>query len=102
MVIWIIGMSASGKTTIGKKIYEKLKYSKEKWIFLDGDVFRNILGEDLGHTLEDRKKNAYRISRLCEYLNLQNINVIASVLSIFHDNQTLILSFIRHLTKREL
>lgn len=80
-------MSASGKTTIGKKIYEKLKYSKEKWIFLDGDIFRNILGEDLGHTIEDRRKNAYRISKFCEFLNLQNINVIASVLSIFHDNQ---------------
>ena len=87
MVIWIIGMSASGKTTIGKKLYEKLKYSKEKWIFLDGDIFRNILGDDLGHTIEDRKKNALRISKFCEFLNLQNINVIASVLSIFHDNQ---------------
>ena len=87
MVIWIIGMSSSGKTTIGKKFYQKLKYSKEKWIFIDGDIFRNILGEDLGHTIEDRKKNAYRLSKFCEYLNLQNINVVASVLSIFHDNQ---------------
>ena len=41
-----------------KKIYEKLKHSDEKWIFLDGDTFRNILGEDLGHTIEDRRKNA--------------------------------------------
>ena len=87
MVIWLIGMSASGKTTIGKEMYEKLKYSKEKWVLLDGDVFRNILGEDLGHTLADRKKNAYRISKFCEFLNLQNINIIACVLSIFHDNQ---------------
>ena len=87
MIIWLIGMSASGKTTIGKKIYEKLKHSNEKWIFLDGDVFRNILGEDLGHSIEDRKKNAYRISRFCEFLSSQNINVIACVLSIFHDNQ---------------
>ncbi len=80
-------MSASGKTTIGKKLYEKLKYSKEKWIFLDGDNFRNILADDLGHTIEDRKKNAYRITRFCQFLNNQNINVIASVLSIFHENQ---------------
>ena len=87
MIIWLIGMSASGKTTLGKKIYEKLKNSNEKWIFLDGDIFRNILGEDLGHTIEDRRKNAYRISRFCEFLNSQNINVIACVLSIFHDNQ---------------
>ena len=87
MTIWLIGMSASGKTTIGKKLFEKLSLSNEKWIFLDGDTFRNILGEDLGHTIEDRKKNAYRISRFCEYLSSQNINVLACVLSIFHDNQ---------------
>ena len=87
MVIWLIGMSASGKTTIGKKLYEKLNLSEEKWIFLDGDTFRNILGEDIGHTIEDRRKNAYRISRFCEFLSSQNINVIACVLSIFHDNQ---------------
>lgn len=80
-------MSASGKTTIGEKLYDKLLLSKEKWIFIDGDTFRNILGEDLGHTLEDRKINAYRISRFCEFLSSQNINVIACVLSLFHDNQ---------------
>jgi cytidine diphosphoramidate kinase len=87
MVIWLIGMSASGKTTIGKKLFNKLQSSNEKWIFLDGDTFRNVLGEDLGHTLEDRRKNAYRISRFCEYLNSQGINVLACVLSIFHENQ---------------
>lgn len=80
-------MSASGKTTIGKKLFEQLQNSNQKWVFLDGDTFRNILGEDLGHTIEDRRKNAYRISRFCEYLNSQNINVLACVLSIFHDNQ---------------
>jgi cytidine diphosphoramidate kinase len=87
MVIWIIGMSASGKTTIGKKLFETLENSSQKWVFLDGDTFRNILGEDLGHTLEDRRKNAYRMSRLCEYFASQGINVLACVLSIFHDNQ---------------
>ena len=87
MVIWIIGMSASGKTTIGKKLFETLENSSQKWVFLDGDTFRNILGEDLGHTIEDRRKNAYRISRLCEYFASQDINVLACVLSIFHDNQ---------------
>lgn len=87
MVIWLIGMSASGKTTIGKKLFEKLEQTDEKWIFLDGDTFRHILGEDLGHSIEDRKKNAFRISRFCEYLSSQGISVLACVLSIFHDNQ---------------
>lgn len=80
-------MSASGKTTIGKKLFERLTLSKEKWVFVDGDTFRNILDEDLSHSIEDRRKNAYRISRFCEYLSLQGVNVLACVLSIFHDNQ---------------
>lgn len=87
MVIWLIGMSASGKTTIGKKVFDKLLLSDEKWVFIDGDTFRNILGEDLGHTIEDRRKNAYRISRFCQFLHSQGINVLACVLSIFHENQ---------------
>ena len=87
MVVWLIGLSASGKTTIGTKLFQRLQDSAEKWIFLDGDTFRNIFGEDLGHTLEDRKKNAYRISRFCEYMSSQGVNVLACVLSIFHENQ---------------
>ena len=63
MIIWLIGMSASGKTTIGKKLFNQLQQSSEQWLFLDGDTFRNILGEDLGHSIDDRRKNAYRISR---------------------------------------
>jgi len=87
MVIWLIGMSASGKTTIGKKLFDRLSISRKNWIFLDGDIFRNILGEDIGYTIEDRRKNAYRISRFCEFLTNQGLNVIACVLSIFHENQ---------------
>lgn len=87
MVIWLIGMSASGKTTIGKKLHNQLELSGEKWVFIDGDVFRHILGEDLGHSFQERRKNAYRISRFCEFLSIQGVNVLACVLSIFHDNQ---------------
>jgi cytidine diphosphoramidate kinase len=88
MVIWLIGMSCSGKTTIGEKLFARLVGGNDKpWVFLDGDMFRNIMGEDLGHSLEDRSKNAYRISNLCKFLEMQGIDVVACVLSLFHDNQ---------------
>ena len=80
-------MSASGKTTIGRFLYQRLSDDSKPWVFIDGDTFRNILGEDLGHTIEDRERNAYRISRLCEFLDSQGINVLACVLSLFHQNQ---------------
>lgn len=87
MVIWIIGMSGSGKTTLGNEMYKILKSMDNNWVLLDGDMVRASLGEDLGHSIEDRRKNAYRISNLCKLLDAQGINVIACVLSIFHDNQ---------------
>lgn len=87
MIIWLIGMSASGKTTLGRKLFRKLSSSQKKWVFLDGDTFRNVLGEDLGHSVEDRRKNSYRISRFCEFLHSQGFQVLACVLSIFHDHQ---------------
>ena len=89
MVLWIIGMSGSGKTTLGKYIYNKLKPECKNLLFMDGDILREIMCNDLGHTLEDRKKNADRINRLCKYLDSNGINVIFALLSLFHENQKL-------------
>lgn len=83
MVIWIIGLSSSGKSKIAGLVYKKLKKKKTNTVWLDGDKVRNIYNDKLGHTLKDREKNAERISRLTKYFSDQNINVIASVLSNF-------------------
>ena len=58
MVIWIIGLSGSGKTTIGKLIYKSLLKKRKNTVFLDGDEMRAVWGNDLGHKLEGRKENA--------------------------------------------
>lgn len=79
-------MSASGKTTLGLEMHKILRSTGEKWVFLDGDILRKVF-RDSGHTIEERRKNAFRISDLCNVLDVQGINVIACVLSIFHDNQ---------------
>lgn len=86
-VCWIIGMSASGKTTLAKEMYKLLNNRSKNWIYLDGDTVRNIFGEDLGHTVEERKINAGRISMLCKGLAENGYNVLACVLSIFPENQ---------------
>jgi len=87
MVIWLIGMSGSGKTQIGKELSQKIKSKYPNTVFLDGDVFRSILGNDLGHTLEDRKKNADRMCKMCEFLESQGIHVVCAILSIFPESQ---------------
>ena len=40
-VIWITGLSGSGKSTV-KKVTEVLRKNGEKVIYLDGDELRNI------------------------------------------------------------
>ena len=88
MVIWLIGLSKSGKTTIAKKIKKKIKEKKKiNFFHIDGDVMRNIYNDKLGHTIKDRKINAERISKFCKLLSDQGINIIASVLSNFPDWQ---------------
>lgn len=84
-LIWITGLSGSGKTTIGKAVFEHLKKKYINTIFLDGDDFRNILGNDLGHTPKDRLENARRIHRMCKYLISQEINVVCATMSLYKE-----------------
>jgi cytidine diphosphoramidate kinase len=87
MVIWLIGLAGAGKTSIGKALYQRLKADNPSTVFLDGDQVREITGNDLGHTLEDRRKNGWRICRLCAYLEQQGIDVVCATLSQFHEQQ---------------
>src|SRR5882757_1142044 len=87
MVIWLIGLAGAGKTSIGKALYQRLKTERQSTVFLDGDLVREIMGNDLGHTLEDRRKNGWRICRLCSYLDKQGIDVVCATLNQFHEQQ---------------
>jgi adenylylsulfate kinase-like enzyme len=83
MVIWILGLSGSGKSYLSTKLKDVLQNDQEKFLILDGDVIRNVFDNDLGFSIEDRNINASRISKLALFLNQNNINVIVSVLSLF-------------------
>ena len=83
MVIWLIGLSGSGKTTIANKIVERLRQSNNKVVLLDGDLIRELFGNDVDHSIEGRRRNAERLSVLSKYLASQDIHVVAAVLSIF-------------------
>lgn len=87
MVFWIIGLAGAGKTTIAKALYAHLRQTQPSTVLLDGDAIREIMGGDLGFTLEDRRRNGWRICRLCKYLDDQGINVVCATLSQFHEQQ---------------
>lgn len=83
MIIWITGLSGSGKTKFSQYLIKHFSSNlKKKTIHLDGDNFRSIFN-DLGYTLKDRLKNAERVSKLVNFLNKTlDVVIVVSILSI--------------------
>lgn len=87
MVIWLIGLSGAGKTTIGAELVRQLRPQAANLVFVDGDAIREVWGDSPGHDVAGRQVNAGRASRLCAMLDSQGIHVIAAILSIFPEWQ---------------
>ncbi len=88
-LVWITGLSGSGKTTIATEVVETLRERLPNLVHLDGDSFREILGNDTDHSLNSRKENARRLARMCNFLIKQDVFVICSTMSLFSDIQEL-------------
>ena len=86
MVVWVIGLAGAGKTTVAREVVSRLR-QRGPAVLIDGDDVRAIMGNDLGHTLEDRLQNAWRICRLCRHLDQQGISVVCAILSLFPETQ---------------
>ena len=86
-VFWITGLSASGKTSIGRALSARLRASGCPVIFLDGDTLRAAVSNDLGYSAENRRLAAMRNGRLCRMLAEQGFDVVCSTISLFHEVQ---------------
>ncbi len=76
-MMYMVGISGSGKTTIATKLTEELKNRGMKNLqFIDGDVIRDELDGIFGYTYEERMRNNKTVCVVCSYLTRNNINVI--------------------------
>ncbi len=69
-VIWLTGLSGSGKSTIANELSIKLHKEGKLSYILDGDNVRMGLNKDLGFSDNDRKENIRRISEVAKLLSL--------------------------------
>ena len=80
-VLWMYGLSGSGKSTIAAAVERQLHDQGRFVVLLDGDNFRHGLNSDLGFSDEDRKENVRRVSEVAKMFASQGIIVIVSVIT---------------------
>ena len=75
-VLWLTGLSGSGKSTIAQALERKLYNEGFFAQVLDGDNIRSGINNNLGFSLEDRKENIRRIAEVAKlYLNSGIISI---------------------------
>ena len=52
MVIWVIGLAGSGKSTISKIIHRSFLKKNIPTVLIDGDEIRKIFANDLGYSIK--------------------------------------------------
>lgn len=81
IVIWMCGLSGSGKSTIANALERVLFQQGRFSTILDGDNLRSGLNGDLGFTDEDRLENIRRTAELAKVMVEQGIITIVSVIT---------------------
>lgn len=80
-VVWMTGLSGSGKSTIAMAMIPKLKARGVNFERLDGDVVRASLTRDLGFTKADRAMNIERVTFVAKLLSRNQVGCICSFIS---------------------
>lgn len=65
-VLWLTGLSGSGKSTIAQGLERKLHNEGFFAQVLDGDNIRSGINNNLGFSLEDRRENIRRIAEVAK------------------------------------
>ncbi len=82
-VVWITGLSGSGKSTVAGALESRLARAGHLAYVLDGDNIRHGLNADLGFSDADRRENIRRIGELASILADAGVIAIASLISPF-------------------
>ena len=80
-VIWLTGLSGSGKSTIANELSNQLFALGKHVYVLDGDNLRSGLNIDLGFTPSDRAENVRRVSQVAKLMVDAGLIVIVALVS---------------------
>lgn len=82
-VVWLTGLSGSGKSTIADALEQALHARGLRTYILDGDNIRGGLNKDLGFTEADRVENIRRVAEVARLMADAGLIVITAFISPF-------------------
>ncbi len=80
-VVWLTGLSGSGKSTIARALEKRLIDEGRLAYVLDGDNVRHGLNANLGFSAEDRAENIRRVGEVAALLADAGLIAIAAFIS---------------------
>lgn len=89
-VIWLTGLSASGKSTVANALEQRLHIMGRHTMLLDGDNVRHGLNRDLGFTEADRAENIRRIGEVARLMADAGLIVITAFISPYRSERDMV------------
>ena len=89
-VIWLTGLSGSGKSTIATELERELFNLGRHAYVLDGDNIRHGLGSDLGFSPKDRTENIRRIGEVAKLFADAGVICITAFISPYRADRELV------------
>lgn len=89
-VVWMTGLSGSGKSTIANAVERKLVRMNRHTFLLDGDNVRHSLNKDLGFTDADRIENIRRVGEVAKLMTDAGLIVITAFISPFRSERDMV------------
>jgi bifunctional enzyme CysN/CysC len=89
-VIWLTGLSGSGKSTIAGDLERELFKMGFHTYVLDGDNIRHGLSANLGFSPEDRTENIRRVGEVAKLFADAGVLVITAFISPYRDDRRLV------------
>lgn len=86
-VVWLTGLSGSGKSTIARKLEERLFERDLQTMMLDGDNVRHGLSGDLGFSPNDRKENIRRVGEVARLFFEQGNLTLCTFISPYQEDR---------------
>lgn len=94
-VLWLTGLSGSGKSTIANIVEKKLARMNRHTFLLDGDNVRHGLNKDLGFTDADRVENIRRVGEVAKLMTDAGLIVITAFISPFRSERDMVRSMMQ-------